>query len=287
MMATETPPLMSSWRYAPLIHWGDTNPLHLREIREYTPRHVYALTWVQDGQAWLGSGDERRKARPPLGLFQPPSGATPVTISPGSSYQRLHFDVIRVACRYVGDTRALTHVSPAPQPTPLEVWGAEPPARLPRELELSFRAMMSFCTTNWYRDDLSAMQCNARLAEWLAEFIGHLAEPTEQAHTWGETARSALEGIIDQPTRIAEVAEFLGMGRNTFTRRFKDETGMTPSDYLQQLRLEKARRLLAGTNIPVYQVARRCGSRSAKTFATQFRKHTGLSPREYRLQSRR
>jgi transcriptional regulator GlxA family with amidase domain len=96
-----------------------------------------------------------------------------------------------------------------------------------------------------------------------------------------------LEGIIDQPTRIAEVAEFLGMGRNTFTRRFKDETGITPSDYLQQLRLEKARRLLAGTNIPVYQVARRCGSRSAKTFATQFRKHTGLSPREYRLQSRR
>ncbi len=286
-MTEEMPkPLMGSCRYAPFIHWGDTNPRHLRELTDYTPRHVYALTWVQDGQAWLRTGGGRHKIKPPLGLFQPPSGATPVTISPGSGYQRLHFDVIRVPCRYAGQTRALTHVDPAPQPSPMEVWGVELPSRVPEELQLSCHAMLSYCTANWYRGDLSAMRCNARLAGWLAELVIHQANPGGSAGSWGEAARSAMRDIVDQPTRIAEVAEFMGMSRNTFTRRFREETGITPRDYLMQQRLEEACRLLESTNMPIAGIARRCGSRSAKTFATQFRKRLGYTPTEWRRRSR-
>jgi AraC-like DNA-binding protein len=282
------PPLMATWQYAPLILWGDTNPRHKREATDYVPRHVYALTYVEDGQAWLGSRDPSIDAAggPPMAVFQPPHNALPLTITPGSTYRRLHFDVVRVPCRHTGNTRALTHVDPIPQPSPMEVWGIEPPPHVPAELQLSCHSMLSYCTANWYRDDVAAMQCNARLTGWIAGLVAHLANRHSSAGGWAQAAVAGLESIVDQRTRIEQVAEFMGLSRNAFTRRFRKEMGTTPREYLARLRLDEACRLLESTNQPIAAVARRCGSRSAKTFALQFKKRLGFTPSEWRRRSR-
>ncbi|MFP4055157.1 MAG: helix-turn-helix domain-containing protein, partial [Phycisphaerae bacterium] len=286
MSKTPGRPLMGTWRYAPFIHWGDTNPRHIREVTDYTPRNVYALTYVEDGQAWLGSrGKPGASGGLPTAVLQSPR-AEPLTITPGSTYQRLHFDVVRVPCRRADDSRALIHVDPVPQPSPQEVWGIDLPSRVPEELQLSCHAMLSYCTANWYRDDLSLMQCNTRLGIWITELVCHVVKRHSSPRGWAEAAVASLENIVDQRTRIEQVAAFLGMSRTTFTRRFREEMGVTPREYLARLRLDKACRLLESTNVPIRRVALRCGSRSAKTFALQFKKRLGYTPSEWRRRSR-
>ncbi len=221
-----------------------------------------------------------------MAVFQPPQQALPLTITPGSTYQRLHFDVVRVPCRHTGNTRALTHVDPTPQPLPMEVWGIELPPRVPAELQLSCHSILSYCTANWYRDDLAAMQCNARLAGWIAGLVAHVTNRHSPAGGWAQAAVTRLANIVDQRTRIEQVAEFMGMSRTAFARRFRKEMNTTPREYLARLRLDEACRLLESTNLRIAAVARRCGSRSTKTFALQFKKRLGYTPSEWRLRSR-
>ena len=76
------------------------------------------------------------------------------------------------------------------------------------------------------------------------------------------------------------------MSRFHFLRLFKNATGMTPHTYLVQLRLQRARRLLAGPTDTVGDVAVACGFESPAHFAATFRRHLGLSPSEYRRISR-
>jgi len=63
-------------------------------------------------------------------------------------------------------------------------------------------------------------------------------------------------------------------------------TGVGMEKYLQNLRLDEARRLLKTGNLPVSQVARACGFKSGSYFIRLFRKKTGLSPQKYRRKSK-
>ena len=76
--------------------------------------------------------------------------------------------------------------------------------------------------------------------------------------------------------REAEMSEF------HFSRAFKRTTGLTPSQYFIQLRLEKARRLLRETNKSVIEIGLDVGYTSPSHFAQIFRREVGISPSEYR-----
>ncbi|NDV25192.1 GlxA family transcriptional regulator [Desulfovibrio sp. JC010] len=81
-------------------------------------------------------------------------------------------------------------------------------------------------------------------------------------------------------TRI--FAEKAGLGERTFLRRFKKATGMTPNNYLQQLRIEAARHLLEVSSKGVEEITARVGYDNPSSFRRLFKSMTGLSPREYR-----
>lgn len=66
------------------------------------------------------------------------------------------------------------------------------------------------------------------------------------------------------------------------SKRFKKETGISFSAYLQKIRMEQALRLLAETDKKVTEIAFLCGYADTKFFNSVFKKHTGLSPRAYK-----
>ena len=66
------------------------------------------------------------------------------------------------------------------------------------------------------------------------------------------------------------------------SRRFKQETGMTFRDYIQKLRMEKCCELLAGSNIPISDIARMIGYEDIQFFHAVFKKYLHMPPREYR-----
>jgi two-component system response regulator YesN len=63
---------------------------------------------------------------------------------------------------------------------------------------------------------------------------------------------------------------------------FKQVQGINLSDYLTEIRISEARRLLAETSLKTYEVALRSGYQDEKYFCRLFKKRTGLTPTEYR-----
>ncbi len=81
---------------------------------------------------------------------------------------------------------------------------------------------------------------------------------------------------------VPDMASIAGLGNRTFLRRFRAATGHNPSDYLQRLRINKAREHLELTTNGVEAIAAEVGYMDAPTFSKLFRKVVGLSPSEYR-----
>jgi transcriptional regulator GlxA family with amidase domain len=87
------------------------------------------------------------------------------------------------------------------------------------------------------------------------------------------------------PTRsitMLEMATEAALEKRTFLRRFKAATGRTPTGYVQELRIGKARELLQFTRRSVDQVARAVGYSDAASFRRLFQRLVGISPGEYR-----
>jgi AraC family transcriptional activator FtrA len=68
----------------------------------------------------------------------------------------------------------------------------------------------------------------------------------------------------------------------SFARHFRAETGSTPLRWLHEQRILHARRLLEDTDMPVEDVAARCGFGTATTLREHFRRATRTTPTAYR-----
>ena len=85
--------------------------------------------------------------------------------------------------------------------------------------------------------------------------------------------------------RISRLAGMAKVSVSTLSRRFKKNTGVGLETYLQNRRLEEARRLLKTGSLPISQIAKACGFGSSSYFIRLFRKKIGLSPQKFRQKS--
>ncbi|MEM9883724.1 MAG: substrate-binding domain-containing protein [Planctomycetota bacterium] len=88
------------------------------------------------------------------------------------------------------------------------------------------------------------------------------------------------------PLSIGEVAEELAVSRRTLEARFRQVLGRTPATYQRDLRLQLARRLVAGTRINLTEIAFRCGFSGSANFSRSFRAAFGVTPSEHRARNR-
>jgi transcriptional regulator GlxA family with amidase domain len=73
-----------------------------------------------------------------------------------------------------------------------------------------------------------------------------------------------------------------GLGERTFLRRFHHATGLRPTEYLQHLRVGKAREMLELSSLTIDEIAWRVGYEDPGAFRKIFLRVMGLSPGEYR-----
>ncbi|HYS66152.1 MAG TPA: helix-turn-helix domain-containing protein [Paraburkholderia sp.] len=85
---------------------------------------------------------------------------------------------------------------------------------------------------------------------------------------------------------IADAAQDAAMSERNFLRRFKQEIGVTPTEFVLRVRLEKACHMLVDTDLPADKIARRTGLGSGDRLAKLFRQHLSMSPTEYRALAR-
>ncbi|MFN0123983.1 MAG: helix-turn-helix domain-containing protein, partial [Blastocatellia bacterium] len=97
--------------------------------------------------------------------------------------------------------------------------------------------------------------------------------------------RRAVEFMHDHCGRelsLGQIAEAAGLSEFHFARLFKKLTGVTPHTHLATIRLERARRLLAETDLAISEIAAQVGYASQSHFTRLFRVATGLTPNAFR-----
>jgi len=85
---------------------------------------------------------------------------------------------------------------------------------------------------------------------------------------------------------IDRLAEKAGYSRSHFSRLFRQQTGLSPQQYVINARIALAKELLRGSTLSVSEIALRAGYGDVFGFSTQFRRRTGQTPSGYRVRVR-
>jgi AraC family transcriptional activator FtrA len=113
-----------------------------------------------------------------------------------------------------------------------------------------------------------------------AQFISRPPAPLATGSL--EATRRWAAERLEQPLDVAAMSAHAGVSPRTFARRFREETGTTPLQWLLGQRVLEARRLLEESDLPVEAVAWRCGFGTAASLRDHFRRATATTPTAYR-----
>jgi transcriptional regulator GlxA family with amidase domain len=85
---------------------------------------------------------------------------------------------------------------------------------------------------------------------------------------------------------VERLAGRIAMSPRNFSRRFRVEVGVSPAQYVEEIRVEAARDRLETTHLPMGKIASLCGFGSAETMRRAFNRRLGIAPTEYRKRFR-
>jgi AraC-like DNA-binding protein/CheY-like chemotaxis protein len=91
-----------------------------------------------------------------------------------------------------------------------------------------------------------------------------------------------IRAHIGEPITLEALAAVVELSPFYFTRMFRAATGHTPLDYVMEVRVEEAERLLGTTRLALADIAQRVGFRTQAHFSTVFRRRRGCTPRTLR-----
>ena len=97
-----------------------------------------------------------------------------------------------------------------------------------------------------------------------------------------EQAISSIKRSFQKDIHLNEICEESGLSYVQFLRRFKEYLGLTPTEYIIALRLQKAKDMLTNTDLQIKQIAYCCGFENEYYFSNFFKKYTALSPSSFR-----
>ena len=101
--------------------------------------------------------------------------------------------------------------------------------------------------------------------------------------SWQERkAKEILSRSLNTRLYIADVAEQCAMSRSHFSRAFKKTTGMSPQEWLLNVRIRRAKELLAEESLAISLISLECGFADQSHFSRMFSKLVGITPKRFR-----
>ncbi len=110
----------------------------------------------------------------------------------------------------------------------------------------------------------------------------------KQQNTWEDSyiVRKLKQYIelhyYDPSLSVKSIAEYIGVTPQYLSSVFKDKTGMTVGQYMGDVRIAQAKKLLALPQYKIYEIAELVGYKDCDYFTIVFKKRTGYTPSEYR-----
>ncbi|QHW33487.1 response regulator [Paenibacillus rhizovicinus] len=119
-----------------------------------------------------------------------------------------------------------------------------------------------------------------------------MADPQLMAVAGGEAnlsdpVKSAMQYVdehMGEAVSLKEVADHIHLNGSYFSTLFKEQSGMTFSEYVVRRKLQKAKEMLVKTNLPIAEIAERVGYQTAKYFNKLFKEYETMSPGQYRTE---
>lgn len=102
---------------------------------------------------------------------------------------------------------------------------------------------------------------------------------------YSEAIREAVAYInnhMHENISVKHLADKLHMNASYFSVLFKEQTGISFSDYMKRIRMQKAKELLLTTRLPIWVIAEKIGYQTDKYFIRVFKENEGISPGQYR-----
>lgn len=127
----------------------------------------------------------------------------------------------------------------------------------------------------------------ARIVEQLKRRV--LKETAVQTRSDAAEERQVIRKVkeivgqrLDQDISLQFLADQVHLNHRYLSSLFKNETGQNLSDYVTQMRVERAKQLLQETNMKIQDIAKLSGYQNVKYFLHIFKQSTGCTPSEYR-----
>lgn len=147
-------------------------------------------------------------------------------------------------------------------------------------LDTAFRLLNEECSN---KDRFSELALKNAFERVLILFL-RSARPLETKAPSNDifTVFSYINKNFSEDISLATLGNLCGYSTSYLCRLFKQETGLTPIQYLNKIRLESACRLLSSTDLSVVEICVECGFGCVRNFNREFKKTYSLTPIEYR-----
>lgn len=131
---------------------------------------------------------------------------------------------------------------------------------------------------------LSSSQMTDMIKKCCELFIREKGENKEKEDEWMSQVRCYIEmHAAESSLSLVEVSEHIGMSPTWFSTLFKEKGGCSFKEYVDMVRLEKARALLTNTEDTIESIAEKVGYNNSYSFSRFFKKYTGATPNAYRM----
>lgn len=126
---------------------------------------------------------------------------------------------------------------------------------------------------------------NARAALLFHELLQYLSgriPKTDKINPDALAIKNYIDAHISEAINLDLLSSLIYKSRSQMLRIFREQYGMPPYDYLLTRRIEQAKSLLLGTNMPIKEISRLVGFSDEHYFSNIFRQKVGVSPRQVR-----
>jgi AraC family L-rhamnose operon regulatory protein RhaS len=141
------------------------------------------------------------------------------------------------------------------------------------------------------RPETNDVYCRSLLSTLLVEFLRELNAGGKTRGAGSDTRVVVREFLESLCSRCGEdwsldmMADACGLQRTQFSNWVKTETGENPVQFLNRLRIDRAKEMLATTDRSITEVGADCGFQTSQYFAKVFKDYTLTSPRRYRAKA--
>lgn len=134
---------------------------------------------------------------------------------------------------------------------------------------------------------ISHARSNEELSENIRDIVNRLIKYRSESMNQKQRKISSdilkyIENNYQRDISLTDVAEHFSVSLGYVSRIFKQDMGIGFKGYLDNTRIEEAKKLLTSTQMTINRIAEKVGCNNVRSFIRTFKNHTGYSPKEYR-----